>query len=139
MGELGVCTVEYIGQVVVVRQVERLVPGVAVEAEVEEEMITRRDTFDRLSVGLSFEGSEGFVGEEERVERAVLANVVFILDGGEELGRPVLPDLLFVGEGHEEAHRGAEEGVAGVLVDRLYGVVVAVEPCEFVRSSRSTS
>ena len=86
MGELGVCTVEYIGQVVVVRQVERLVPGVAVEAEVEEEMVTRRNTFDGLGVGLSFEGSEGFEGEEERVERAMLADVVFILDGGEQLG-----------------------------------------------------
>ena len=70
-------------------------------------------------------------GEEERVERAVPADVLFILDGGEELGRPVLSDLLLVGEGHEEAHQGAEEGVAGVPVDRLYGVVVAVELCEF--------
>ena len=84
MWEFGVYTVKYIGQVVVIRQVER--PGVAVEAEVEEELVTRRDTFDRLSVGLSFEGSEGFEGEEERVERAMLADVVFILDGGEELG-----------------------------------------------------
>ena len=86
MWEFGVYTVEYIGQVVVVWQVERFVPSVAVEAEVEEEVIARRDTFDRLGVGLSFEGSEGFEGEEERVERAVLADVVFILDGGEELG-----------------------------------------------------
>ena len=45
-------------QIVVVGQVKRLVPGVAVQAEVEEEVVTRRDTFDRLS-GLNFEGSEG--------------------------------------------------------------------------------
>ena len=119
LGELGVYAVVYIGQVVVVGQVKRLVSGVAVEMEVEEEVVTRRDTFDRFGVGLSFEGSEGFEGEEERVERAVLADVVFILDGGEELGRrlAVLPDLLLVGEGHEEAHRGVEEGVAGMLVE----------------------
>ena len=86
MGELGVYAVEYVGQVVVVGQVKRLVPGVAVEAEVEEEVVTRRDTFDRLGVGLSFEGSEGFEGEEERIERAMLADVVFILDCGEEFG-----------------------------------------------------
>ena len=122
--ELGVYTVKYIGQVVVIRQVERLVPGIAVEAEVEKEVFTRRDTFDRLSVGLSFEGSEGFEGEVERVDRAVLMDVVFILDGGEELGRPLLPDLLLVGEGHEEAHEGAEEGVARMLIDGLDSVVV---------------
>ena len=68
LGELGVYTVEYIGQVVVVGQVERLVPGVAVEAEVEEEVIARRDSLDRLGVGLGFEDSEGFEGEEELVE-----------------------------------------------------------------------
>ena len=68
----GVYTVKYIGQVVVIRQVERLVLGIAVEAEVEEKVVIRRDTFDRLSVGLSFEGSEGFEGEEERVERTML-------------------------------------------------------------------
>ena len=131
MWEFGVYTVKYIGQVVVIRQVERLVPGVAVEAEVEEEVVTRRYTFDRLSIGLSFEGSEGFEGEEERVERAMLADVLFVLDGGKELGGPVLPDLLFVGKGHEKTHGGAEEGVAGMLIDGLDSVVVAVEFCEF--------
>ena len=58
LGELGVYAVVYIGQVVVVGQVKRLVSGVAVEMEVEEEVVTRRDTFDRLS-GRNFEGSEG--------------------------------------------------------------------------------
>ena len=68
MWEFGVYTIKYIGQVVVVGQVECLVPGVAVEAEVEQGVVTRRDIFDRLGVGFSFDGSEGLEGEEERVE-----------------------------------------------------------------------
>ena len=90
LDELGVHTLEDIGQVVVVGEGEGLVPVVAVEPKVNVEAIADGDAGDRSGVELCFDSGVDVDGEAERVEWAVIAHVGLVLDSLKELLGPGL-------------------------------------------------
>ena len=67
LDELGVHAVEHVGQIVVVGEVEGLVPVVAVEPEVNVEVVTNCSGDDRRSVELCFYSGVGVNCEEEGI------------------------------------------------------------------------
>ena len=80
LDELGAHALEDIGQAVVIGKGEGLVPVVAVEPEVSVEVIAYGSASDGSGVELCFGSGIGVDGEEERVERAVTADVGLVLD-----------------------------------------------------------